>query len=84
MADALLIEVAAGGAPSELDLGGFTQEEPGRPRDDWQVPWMEQWLDESGYVAPNRPLITPAGPIELPQPAPLPARLAGVQYEPVD
>jgi hypothetical protein len=46
--DALLIEVAAPVPPDELDLGGFTQEVPEQPRENWQAPWMEQWLDESG------------------------------------
>ena len=32
----------------------------------------------------DRPLLTPAGPVELPAPTPAPSRLAGVGYEPVD
>jgi hypothetical protein len=107
--DALLIEVVAAELPKELDLGGFTQEDPGQPVDNWQVPWMEQWLDETGehivgepfdpppddlassrvvfflhFVALDRPLMTPTGSVVLPKPAPLPSRLAGVEYEPVD
>ena len=107
--DALLIEVASQDAPDELDVGEFTQEEPGQPRENWQAPWMEQWLDVSGdniasepfepppddlassrlvfflhYVALDRPLLTPAGPVPLPAKTDLPQRLAGVEYEPVD
>ena len=107
-ADAHLIEVRSSMPPEELDIGGFTQEEPGRPRADWQVPWMEHWLDPSGtqvltdgfdpppdglstsrlaffmhFLGLDRPLLTPAGPLELPSPVPLPERLASVRYEPV-
>jgi hypothetical protein len=51
--------------PDELDVGGFTQEEP-------------------GFLAFDRPLLTPAGQVELPKPTPAPIRLAGLAYEPVD
>jgi hypothetical protein len=57
--NALLIEVAAAVAPSELDVGAFTQEEPGQPRENWQAPWMEQWLDESGENILTEPFDAP-------------------------
>ena len=57
--EALLIEVAASVPPDELDVGGVTQEEPGRPRDNWQAPWMEQWLDESGANIVSEPFDAP-------------------------
>jgi len=36
------------------------------------------------YLDVNLPLQTPAGPISLPAESPRPARLAFVEYEPVD
>jgi hypothetical protein len=57
--DALLIEIAAAAPPADLDVGAFTQEEPGQPRDNWQAPWMEQWLDESGESIVSEPFDAP-------------------------
>lgn len=57
--DALLIEVIAQDSPEELDVGAFTQEEPGQPEDNWQAPWMEQWLDESGENIVSEPFDPP-------------------------
>lgn len=107
--DAYLVEVRSPSAPEDLDLGEFTQEEPGEARENWQAPWMERWLDSSGervlteeFEPPpdglpdsrvvfflhslsfDRPLLTPAGPVELPAPTRAPARLADITYEPVD
>lgn len=108
-ADAHLIELRVAVPPEQLDVGTFTQEEPGEPRDNWQVPWMEVWLDPASgealtepfdappdglresrlafflhFLSFERALLTLAGPVELPPPAPLPDRLAAVEYEPVD
>jgi hypothetical protein len=107
--DAWLIEVRATTPPEQLEVGAFTQEDPDQPRDNWQAPWMERWLDPGGdealteefdpppegladsrlvfflhFVAFDRPLLTPTGPVELPAPSLLPERLAGIRYEPVD
>jgi hypothetical protein len=57
--DALLIEIAAAVPPNELDMGAFTQEAPGQPRDNWQAPWMEQWLDDSGENIVTEPFGAP-------------------------
>jgi hypothetical protein len=46
--DAYLVEVRSATPPEDLDVGGFTQEEQGQPRENWQAPWMERWLDASG------------------------------------
>jgi hypothetical protein len=43
-----LVEVVVDRRPSEVDVGAFTQEEPGSPREDWQVPWMEHYLNADG------------------------------------
>lgn len=57
--DALLIEVASPDSPDDLDVAAFTQEEPGQPEDNWQVPWMEQWLDPSGDSIVSEPFDPP-------------------------
>ncbi len=36
------------------------------------------------YCDLNRPLLTPDGPLPLPEPSPLPDRLREIEYEPVD
>ena len=107
--DAHLIELRVAIPPGQLDVAAFTQEAPGEPRDNWQVPWMERWLDAAGerllteafdpppdglsesrlvfflhFLSFDRPLLTPAGPVELAPPARLPDRLAAADYEPVD
>jgi hypothetical protein len=108
-ADAHLLEVRSVTPPNELHLDALTQEDPGHPRENWQAPWMERWLDPSGeqvlteafdpppeglcesrlvfflhFLSFDRPLLTPAGPVELPALIPLPPRLASIEYEPVD
>jgi hypothetical protein len=56
---AVLIEIAVDTRPDDLDLGAFTQEEPGQPRENWQAPWMEQWLNESGERIVSEPFDPP-------------------------
>ena len=46
--DVSLIEVEVDRSPSRVDVGGFTQEDPGQDRSSWQVPYDERYLDESG------------------------------------
>ncbi len=58
-ADARLVEVVADLPPHDLDLGLFTQEEPSQPRENWQAPWMEQWLDETGERVLTEPFDSP-------------------------
>jgi hypothetical protein len=36
------------------------------------------------HLSFDRPLLTPAGPVERPAPTLAPPRLAGIGYEPVD
>lgn len=47
-ADTYLFEVRSSRPPRELHLEAFTQEDPGQPREAWQAPWMERWLDPTG------------------------------------
>ncbi len=102
-----LIELLVEGLYGNLDISEFTQQLPGQPRDNWQVPWDEQVLDADGtsgepapfpgpirvdgsqrlvfffhYLDHSRPLLTPAGPTPLPEPAPRPSRLVFVEYKP--
>ena len=46
--DVFLVELVVDRRPSEVDVGAFGQEEPGRPREEWQVPWMEHYLNREG------------------------------------
>jgi hypothetical protein len=103
--DCSLIELNVVLGNEELDFSSVTQEMPGVPSAQWQVPWLEHKLDESGssgqellgslhgpsqairvafflhYVDFSRPLLTPAGTIQLPKPIARPTRLHFMQYE---
>ena len=71
-----------------FEWGAVTQEDASQPRSNWQVPYDEQPLDDDGcrwafffhYLDLSKPLLTPAGPIALPTPSPMPKHLAGVEY----
>jgi hypothetical protein len=56
-----LVEVRSPTPPEDLDLGEFTQEEPGQPRDNWQAPWMERWLDPTGELVLTEEFDPPPG-----------------------
>ena len=43
-----LVEISVMNFKGELDVAQFTQEEPGQPRDNWQVPWDEHVLESAG------------------------------------
>lgn len=43
-----LVEASIDGYVGELDVGEFTQDVPGQPRENWQVPWDERVLDPEG------------------------------------
>jgi hypothetical protein len=71
-----------------FDWGKVTQEDATQPRDNWQVPYDEQPLDEDErrwafffhYLDLSKPLMTPSGPIQLPSPTPMPAHLKNIEY----
>ncbi len=46
--DVDLVEVEADRAPSNVDLGAFTQEQAGVDRANWQVPYDERYLNLDG------------------------------------
>ena len=72
----------------DFDWGKVTQEDATQARDNWQVPYDEQPLDEEKrrwafffhYLDLSKPLITTAGPIQLPAPTPMPAHLKNIEY----
>ncbi|MCH8152527.1 MAG: hypothetical protein IH830_09175 [Planctomycetes bacterium] len=45
-----LIELIIRGCNGVVDIGRFTQEDPGKPQDNWQVPYMEHILNSDGTV----------------------------------
>jgi len=87
-----LIEIAVLGLEKELDFGQITQEADGQPRDNWQVPYDEQVLEEARgkaryafffhYLDLAKPLLTPFGPQQLPKPTKMPNHLKGIKYDP--
>ena len=104
-----LIEVLVKEHHGDLNMGEFTQEVPGQPHDNWQVPWDEHILNSEGtsgelapfpgplkvhgsqrvafflhYLDGSLPLITPDGPVMLPEESARPTRLAFIQYQAPD
>ena len=96
----LIETLIANGKPAEM-VESITQETPGQPRDTWQVPYDELYLNADGtkpeesssasdarvafffhYLDLSQPLLTSAGPVQLPAPSPRPARLNFISYEP--
>ena len=75
--------------PASFDWGDVTQEMPGEPRSNWQVPWDERPIDDAEtkwafffhHLDLGQPLLTPEGPIQLPRESPIPEHLATVEYE---
>lgn len=56
-----LIELVVADAKSDFDVGKITQAVDGRPRDNWQVPWDEHFLNEKGEA-----LFNSSAPSEVP------------------
>jgi len=56
-----LVELAVAGCEHPFDVGVITQEEAGTPRERWQVPWEEHFLDMHGVslLNPQRPDAAP-------------------------
>jgi hypothetical protein len=59
-----LVELEITGVSSQIDLSEITQEVPGQPRSNWQVPYDEQYLDVSGKrpIDPSKPWAQPQEP----------------------
>lgn len=83
-----LIELEIGELLSLFDWKAVTQEDPAQPRANWQVAYDETPLNNEGtrwafffhYLDFSRPLLTPAGPLEIPAPSLLPEHLRHLQY----
>ena len=84
-----LVEIELTATLKEFDFGSITQEMPDQPRNNWQVAYDEQKVGGDGrwrfvfffhYLDSNRPLLTPLGPISIPDPTPLPDYLKEIQY----
>jgi hypothetical protein len=75
---------------ADFDWGSVTQEVDGQPRENWQAPWDERPLDKEErrwalffhYLDSRKPLLTPGGPVKVPQPTPRPAHLQNLEYDP--
>ena len=86
-----LVELVVPRSVEPFDFGMVSQQLPDQPRANWQVPWNERLLkkttDESRwafffhYLDCKKPMLTPAGPVDIPEPTPVPAHLEGVKYE---
>jgi hypothetical protein len=92
-----LIEmVVRGWRVEDFDFIEVTQRDRSLPPSSWQVAYEEQVLEQTDnetrfafffhYLNMYEPLLTPAGPINLPEPTPVPAHLEAVAsaYEPPD
>lgn len=82
-----LVELEFADDPDNFDFGDVTQEIPGQPRSNWQVPYDEQEVGENRfafffhYLDTTRPLLSPVGPLPLPPVSPLPKHLQHIKYE---
>ncbi len=80
------------GVKEELDFGMITQEDEKESQDNWQVPYDEQLVNRSTekmnyifffhYLDFSKPLLTPAGSLELIEITPIPDHLADIKYDP--
>jgi hypothetical protein len=86
-----LIELLVEGDTDEFDIGEVTQETPGQPKSNWQVPYDERVLEESEQLTRfafffhfldfERPLLTPAGSLSVPPASKIPVHLKDIEYE---
>jgi hypothetical protein len=73
----------------DFDWAEVTQEIPHQPKENWQVAYNEEPLDESGrrwafffhYLDLKKPLLTPVGEVPLPELTNLPNHLKRIKYE---
>ena len=54
-----LVELWLRDVVEPIDFGEFTQEIPGQPRDNWQVPWDERILNDDGTAGESAPFPGP-------------------------
>jgi hypothetical protein len=87
-----LVEIRLRGSDSDFDFSDVEQEDVTQPRENWQVAYDEQLIDESNdekvYVFFfhnldfKKPLRTSLGELKLPLPSKLPPRLKTISYDP--
>lgn len=85
-----LLEIELKAGSDEFDFGLVTQEMADQPKTNWQVAYDEQqigdkqdgrrWVFFFHYLDLERPLLTPHGPITLPDPSPVPPHLKEIEY----
>jgi hypothetical protein len=83
-----VLEVLVDEQIEDLNWSELTQEIPDQSRENWQVPYDEQALDDTGrrwtfffhFLDLRKPLLTSFGPITLPEPTELPPHLAFMKY----
>jgi hypothetical protein len=83
-----LVEVEVGADVGEIDWCSFTQPLAGRDQGLWQVPYDERmvpgrpghWCFFFHYLDVRQPLLSYAGPMELPPETPVPQSLRFVAY----
>jgi hypothetical protein len=84
-----LVEVELRDADAFFDWAAVTQEVPGEPQSNWQVPWDERpissdstrWVFFFHHLNLNSPLLTPYGPVDVPAATPRPDHLSDIEYE---
>ena len=84
-----IVEIDLNVPLEEFDFGAVTQEMSDQPKDNWQVAYDEQQVgDDDGsrwvfffhYLDFEQPLLTPLGPITVPESTPLPTHLSEIEY----
>ena len=84
-----LVEVSFETPAEDYNWGEVTQKEEGQPESNWQVPYDEQPLDDTNkrwafffhYLDCGKPLLTPEGPVKIPEATTLPKHLQNIEYE---
>lgn len=84
-----VLEVFVDGQIEDFNWSEVTQEIPDQPKENWQVPYYEQPLDDTGrrwafffhFLNLRKPLLTNFGPVALPEHSEFPPHLAFLRYE---
>ena len=84
-----LFEVEFSAPPKDSDWYAVTQANDSQPQKNWQVPYDEHPLDRDEtrwafffhYLDLSKPMLTPDGPVVLPQVTPLPGHLKHIKYD---
>jgi len=83
-----LIEIEVDHGLDDFDFGDVTQELSDKPRGNWQVAYDEREIGKNRFafffhfLDIAKPLLSSAGPLELPPESPLPEHLRGLEYWP--